>query len=152
MDRRAELPDGLVVPVRVYPIAEKNAVYAALEIDPDRRSRVAEVTERGATDLRSGGRTDVGRRVPPERPGATIRSAAAYPELTGDVAAENPAPSRRSGDPLGDELVNPHGGVAVSALNRTGLEELIDRAEALLWAERFPASNDRRAAVGAESY
>ena len=41
----------------------------------------------------------------------------------------------RLGAGEGDALARRHGGVAVSALHRTGLGSLLARAEGMLWAE-----------------
>ena len=41
----------------------------------------------------------------------------------------------RLGDGAGEAMARRHGGIAVSALHRTGLRRLLARAEGMLWAD-----------------
>ncbi|MDE2906692.1 MAG: GTPase HflX, partial [Acidobacteriota bacterium] len=50
----------------------------------------------------------------------------------------------RMADGEGDATARRHGGVAVSALRRSGLRELLARAEGMLWADGEGAPNQRR--------
>ena len=55
----------------------------------------------------------------------------------------------RLGDGAGAAMALRHGGIAVSALHRTGLRRLLARAEGMLWADgkSLPPREDEAAQV-----